>query len=102
MKGHPFSVVVWSCLKTLNPQRQKTPSTGTGYERGTGQSKERLPELPPQGWVAIRAPCVFILRAHGYDVFMDVESLGGGAFSPVIEHQIPVTLPQAPATVRRN
>src|SRR5262249_33582167 len=25
MKGHPFSVVVWSCLKTLNPQRRKRP-----------------------------------------------------------------------------
>ena len=23
MKGHPFSVVVWSCLKTLKPQRRK-------------------------------------------------------------------------------
>ena len=25
MKGRPFSVVVWSCLKTLNPQRRKRP-----------------------------------------------------------------------------
>src|ERR1700675_3406274 len=25
MKGRPFSVVVWSCLKTLNPERRKLP-----------------------------------------------------------------------------
>src|SRR5438445_9477975 len=39
------------------------------------------------GWQSARLVYSY-LSAHDYDVFMDVESLGSGAFPPVIEHQI--------------
>ena len=39
------------------------------------------------GWQSARL-VYYYLTAHGFDVFMDIESLGSGAIQSVIEHQI--------------